>query len=82
MRGGMILRLQEQFPARPSAFQQFVRFCRFRQRKGMINAEFERAAGNPVQHIAGACLDSLHAILPELKLAKAEKSVTAEKVEA
>jgi murein tripeptide amidase MpaA len=34
------------------------------------------------KYLAGACLDSLHAILPELRKAKAEKGAAAEKVEA
>jgi murein tripeptide amidase MpaA len=34
------------------------------------------------KYLAGSCLDALHAILPELKKAKAGRAKTAEKVEA
>jgi murein tripeptide amidase MpaA len=34
------------------------------------------------KYLAGSCLDALHAILPDLKKAKAEKAKVAEKVEA
>ena len=34
------------------------------------------------KYLAGSCLDALHAILPELKKARAEKAKSAEKVEA
>ena len=34
------------------------------------------------KYLAGACLDALHAILPELKKAQAEKAKVAEKADA
>ena len=34
------------------------------------------------KYLAGSCLDALHAILPELKKAKAQKATKSEKVEA